>query len=245
MEGVTNAVTINVGGTLFHTTADTLNKSPYFEAMLRGLPKSEHPQVPFIDRDARAFHHVLSLLRNPSYNFPTKFQHELLFFGLDHEASISVGSYLLPDDLMHLPWAERAKRGPVQLVPIHQALKITHITYAGASDLRAFKASFTWELFQKLKECATCEFLGNEMDVTFVCNKQTEIFVQTTESRFKPVAFDEFFTYLQKSTYGARAVPVLSSLSTHPYEVYCYALLVVTAFGLHRFQGLPRGCTLD
>jgi hypothetical protein len=35
MQAITSAVVINVGGKQFHTTMNTLNKSPFFQAMFR------------------------------------------------------------------------------------------------------------------------------------------------------------------------------------------------------------------
>lgn len=231
-------ISINVGGSLFHVLPDTLCKCPYFEAMLRGLPTT---RVPFIDRDARAFQHILSLLQNPGHDVPAKYRHELAFYGLEPETSER--RYWLPSDLMRLPYAERGQQGPVQLVPIHQAVKIEH--RPPDKYMQYFMASFHYEAYQALKACGGCEFLGNELDVMFSYNEQTDIFVQTAETQFRLTPFKEFVAHFQASTTQTYAVPVISSLSTPSYNCYCYALLVVTPFMFHRFRGLPPGAALD
>jgi hypothetical protein len=74
-------IKLNVGGHLFETTEDTLMKSDYFKAFLTNW---SHDKEIFIDRSARLFHHVLCLLRDPSYPFPTKYVGELDFYQVPH-----------------------------------------------------------------------------------------------------------------------------------------------------------------
>ena len=58
-------VQLNVGGTHFDTTADTLRSCAFFDAMIHGgYSESSDQGRHFIDRDATLFSHLLSFLRN-------------------------------------------------------------------------------------------------------------------------------------------------------------------------------------
>jgi len=64
-----NYITINVGGTLFQTTTQTLLKTPsILQAHLSRWMANGEKEI-FIDRDPTAFRHILSLLRNPRYPY--------------------------------------------------------------------------------------------------------------------------------------------------------------------------------
>lgn len=75
-----NKITLNVGGTIFQTTLSTLEGVPFFDALLSN--KWNNSKELFIDRDPEGFRHVLGLLRDPQYPFPTQFTYELTFYGV-------------------------------------------------------------------------------------------------------------------------------------------------------------------
>ena len=76
----TKSIKINVGGTIFETTQDTLKKSTYFNSFLNRWLEKE--TIPFIDRSPHIFKHVLSLLRDPEYLYPKNYISELDFYGI-------------------------------------------------------------------------------------------------------------------------------------------------------------------
>ena len=90
-------VTLDVGGRVFRTTADTLCAgSQYFRSLFERFPPAPPPPTDaagnssggvdgaplFIDRDPQAFEHVLALLRDPEYVVPVAYRRELLFYGV-------------------------------------------------------------------------------------------------------------------------------------------------------------------
>lgn len=90
METAAKRVRLNVGGTIFETTQDTLTlSSGYFRAYFEYLDPSSIPEESdyidvFIDRSPHIFKHVLSLLRDiVHYPYPRKYQHELEYFQID------------------------------------------------------------------------------------------------------------------------------------------------------------------
>jgi len=88
MSVTTNSQTIklNLGGTLFETTKTTLcfvpNSSLAVNIVGRNEKLIESGQPIFIDRDPKAFEHVLNLLRDTRYSFPDEYRYELEYYGL-------------------------------------------------------------------------------------------------------------------------------------------------------------------
>lgn len=80
---------LNVGGTRFETTYDTLSKSGYFNSLIRfeGKIKSSMDDPYFIDRDGHIFKHVLSLCRNPNYKYPEKYKDELEYYQIKFDVT--------------------------------------------------------------------------------------------------------------------------------------------------------------
>jgi len=256
MQATTPIVALNVSGTLFYTTQATLSRSSYFVALLKGLnpgtealpsmtshqlPSDGNPSlsvspegtVPFIDRDAKAFRHVLSLLRDPGYTFPMKYQRELDFYGIDHELNTIMQPYHLPKDIMLLPPNERSRCGPVQLMPVHQAGTIERI------DDDFMDVLLMPEVTMALRACCECGFLaGGTNYVHLRCGRTTLIFVQETENKFSVMDFNYFKKCVE--THAVRVVPVLENLSQSIWTP-CVALLVTTSLHFHRFQNLPWG----
>jgi hypothetical protein len=254
MQAVTEAVSLCVGSTQFHTTRDTLCKSPYFEALLEDIASASGGGVPgnqprpaeganmqddkgvlfHIDRDAKAFKHVLSLLRDPGYPFPFKFRHELGFYGLTHEPSTAAGPYLLPSDLMSFP--DRGKAGPVQLVPVHQALPLVDF------DKDYIAVEFTKETEAPLRECHGAFFYGDSLRVLLNCEQHMPIYVETTPTHFTCIGMNDLPKYMRGfNQWPARVVPVVTSLA----KPLCTALLINPRCTFQRFKTLPRGATLE
>jgi hypothetical protein len=71
-------IKLNVGGTHFETTKQTLNASEFFSTMLAATTLSNIPI--FIDRDPDAFTHILRYLRNPKYKVPAIYTDELDYY---------------------------------------------------------------------------------------------------------------------------------------------------------------------
>ena len=77
--------TLNVGGTLFTTTLDTLNKSGYFSTMFNGAWKEKLNETIFIDRSPKGFQHILDFLRDPQYVIPFRYKYELEFYQVNYK----------------------------------------------------------------------------------------------------------------------------------------------------------------
>lgn len=77
------SIRLNVGGTLFETTPETLSPSPVLTKLISKKFKEDSRQILFIDRDPKGFSHVLSLLRDQNYPFPLKYAHELEHYGIN------------------------------------------------------------------------------------------------------------------------------------------------------------------
>lgn len=77
-------IKINVGGTIFETTKQTLSGAAYFRSLFNNwtMPTSE-PY--FIDRSAMLFQHVLCLLYDTTYPYPSDYLGELDFYGIDYK----------------------------------------------------------------------------------------------------------------------------------------------------------------
>ncbi len=58
-------IKLNVGGKVFETFPNTLNRSQYFRSRLIDIINSDEPY--FIDRSYELFEHVLNFLRDPNY----------------------------------------------------------------------------------------------------------------------------------------------------------------------------------
>ena len=82
---------INVGGTKFTTTMQTLSLCEYFRSLfnrwnsdaIRNLDVNVTNEEFFIDRDPEGFSHVLRYLRDKNYKFPRQFAYELEFYGIN------------------------------------------------------------------------------------------------------------------------------------------------------------------
>jgi hypothetical protein len=83
---MSDRITLNVGGRLFITAKDILNKAEYFKSLLNRWNNEDEI---FIDRSPHIFKHVLSLLRNSNYKYPEKYLDELEFYGIDFTSDVS------------------------------------------------------------------------------------------------------------------------------------------------------------
>ena len=65
-------IKLNVGGVHFETTKSTLFQSDYFVKLLDNNWKDSGADEIFIDRSGVLFEHILALLRNPEYEYPSE-----------------------------------------------------------------------------------------------------------------------------------------------------------------------------
>lgn len=79
---MTDVIRLNIGGVYFETTKDTLRTCDYFRLIFENSKPSNEL---FIDRSPHIFKHILSLLRDPLYQFPDKYLSELDFYLVDRK----------------------------------------------------------------------------------------------------------------------------------------------------------------
>ena len=75
-------VTLNLQGTKFETTRQTLYRIPYFKSLSLDLDKSS---IFYMDRSAHIFKHILAWSVDNRYPFPYKYRSEADFFNIDHK----------------------------------------------------------------------------------------------------------------------------------------------------------------
>lgn len=80
-----STIKLNVGGTIFETTLDTLMKCCYFQGVQRMNELTTQHEPYFIDRDPDFFKHILRLLRDPNYDYPEKYLNELDYYGIQYK----------------------------------------------------------------------------------------------------------------------------------------------------------------
>lgn len=78
-------IIICIQGTNFQTTVKTLIKIPYIKTMLMNSYMAENRSFGqiFVDRPAHIFKHVLGVVTDDQYPYPSKYKHELIFYGID------------------------------------------------------------------------------------------------------------------------------------------------------------------
>ena len=76
-------ITLQVGERIFETTESTLRKSNYFVTFLDRWELNSKKDKVFIDRNGEAFSHILNLLRDNNYHFPSEYLYELEFYQID------------------------------------------------------------------------------------------------------------------------------------------------------------------
>lgn len=76
-------IKLNVGGVVFETSKDVLNKSAYFKTMLEDCDHTSD-NIIFVDRSAHIFKHVLAYLRDDTYLYPIKYEKELQYFLINY-----------------------------------------------------------------------------------------------------------------------------------------------------------------
>ena len=140
---------INVGGTIFVTTRDTLSNIPFFSALLRqenyGFLNSNIINPYFIDRNAKAFNCLLNMVQNKNYTYPKKYEWDLDFWGLESEEfadeyiesmhAINIGTSPLSSQILkesYNPWLEGCHNDRTTAeITLHrtQFAKSTHCFY--------------------------------------------------------------------------------------------------------------------
>jgi len=256
MQGITDVITLNVSGTLFQSTRTTLNNSPFLAALIKAVPNNngtDPTAIPFIDRDAKSFRHVLALLRDPAYPFPATLRHELNFHGLTltvpHTDTVfEIEKYALFDDILHLSPENRAKAaaGPVQLVPKSGALPMCGWNLISSNQV---EVSFviTPQLESNIRACG-CPIgeqtkVGESSQKTpvlskVVCDNETKMFAEvchdksTVIKRVTRARIEKWWDKREDSGLYLSIVPVMKSLG----ETTCTALLATLNRHGHKFK---------
>jgi len=81
--GMSQIVKLNVGGTHFDTTYDTLIKSEVLRNMLNDSTIDFNERI-FINRSGKVFEDVFGYLLDDSYSFPKKYINELEYFSIPY-----------------------------------------------------------------------------------------------------------------------------------------------------------------
>jgi len=80
------SIKINVGGTIFETSENTLKKINYFKYLFDDTNITNN-DIPFVDRPAHIFKHVLALAIDNTYKYPIKYKNELDFYDVTCNAN--------------------------------------------------------------------------------------------------------------------------------------------------------------
>jgi hypothetical protein len=93
-----NRIKLNVGGTIFETTKQTLVFAPYFKNLFftnwSEIQNSQNNPI-FIDRDPTEFKHILRLLRDPNYIIPRRFESAIEFYGICEQNEQNIQNEIL------------------------------------------------------------------------------------------------------------------------------------------------------
>lgn len=234
MQGTTSAIVINVGGKKFHTTKSTLNKSPFFEAMLR--ESSEGQVTPFIDRDPDAFKHILSLLRDPTYPFPKGLEHELKFYGMvwtpiKPKIQKKSNKYMLLSDFVKLSPEEQLQHdGPIQAVSMKKALVLKHVGYEILTCIPTLELCDNWYACGALK--TKIEDLTEKCLVLKIA-EDTEIFFQESAAGVTKISKNKFQEIIRmQNSHRYLVVPVVKKTD----QQECVAIYFTPYHSLHQFQ---------
>lgn len=142
---MSNIIYLNIGGTIFQTTATTLLKSEYLTIMIMGdfaeskMGNSLENAI-FIDRDPVLFKYILSYLHNYKYVFPKEL-HDNIVNEMDYYHVTYHGDRNMDCDDMtkHVVLMEITVNG-VNLYPnvIENAIKVQSL-YNSYSDLSSYE----------------------------------------------------------------------------------------------------------
>lgn len=101
MQGTTKSIVLDVGGTEFKTTRETLSLSPFLNALVSqgehfddGGAADESPSTIFLDEDPKIFACILNVLRDPTCPVPAKYGHRLKYYGIEDLAQVRASRFL-------------------------------------------------------------------------------------------------------------------------------------------------------
>lgn len=98
MQGTTKSVVLDVGGTEFKTTRDTLSLSPFLNALISQKQDfdddGESAPAIFLDEDPKIFACILNVLRDPTSPVPAKYSHRLAYYGIKDRALVRAPRFL-------------------------------------------------------------------------------------------------------------------------------------------------------
>lgn len=79
------SIKINISGTIFETTKTTILKINYFKYLSEDSNLDLNTTIPFVDRPAHIFKHVLALAQDDTYPYPIKYKSELDFYDMVYD----------------------------------------------------------------------------------------------------------------------------------------------------------------
>lgn len=79
------SIKINVSGVIFETTRETILKINYLKYLLDDTNLDLNTTIPFINRPAHIFKHILALAQDDNYLYPIKYQNELDFYDITYD----------------------------------------------------------------------------------------------------------------------------------------------------------------
>ena len=80
-------IKINVGGTIFETTIETIKKINYINYVIQDTNIDLTKEILFINRSPHIFKHVLAFAIDDNYKYPSKYKEELDFYDMQYDES--------------------------------------------------------------------------------------------------------------------------------------------------------------
>src|ERR1700679_2306706 len=80
------SIKVNVQGTIFETTIDTIKKINYFKYVIEAT-NFDFNEILFVNRPAHIFKHVLALVTTNNYKYPLKYKEELDFYDVVYDVN--------------------------------------------------------------------------------------------------------------------------------------------------------------
>lgn len=176
-------VQLNIGGTKFETTEQTLSKSGYFKALLSGKHADKRKEY-FIDRNARYFEYVLDYMRYGRVSIPSSYalmvQSEAAFYQIHMDLSDVVEKLSMPVITIQAESEDRNWQIEIngrKLRDVYQQYLIDEETWEKKKGARCYK--LRWILNHLITQCAYFIFHSQyktktgKLDYDFTVNHTT------------------------------------------------------------------------